>query len=183
MSSGRTLSGLAIIACMLAARALMLQASGSLAEQAASSQLNLSGAKDSNRVETRHLTVTTSATAVAAQGRVTLFVDVNPKPKMHVYSPEQKDAIPVGLTVETNDSVRPGATKFPKPEKYFFAPLKETQFVYSRPFRLSHEATLTKTAQGAGAALTIKGTLRYQACDDAVCYMPQNVPVSWTVER
>ena len=29
--------------------------------------------------------------------------------------------------------------------------------------------------------LTIKGTLRYQACDDKVCFRPTNVPVEWTV--
>ena len=32
-----------------------------------------------------------------------------------------------------------------------------------------------------GATLTIKGTLRYQACDDKVCYLPQSIPLSWTV--
>jgi DsbC/DsbD-like thiol-disulfide interchange protein len=152
-----------------------------LAAWQSSSELDLGrGLKQSgNRVETRHLTLTTSTGAVTAQGGLTLFVDVTPKPKMHVYSPEQKDVIAVALTVAA-DGVRVGTTKFPKPEKYFFAPLKETQFVYSRPFRLAQDATLTTTT---GTELTIKGMLRYQACDDAVCYVPQNVPVSWMVKR
>ena len=152
------------------------------AAQQSSSELDLTrGLKQSdNRVETRHLTATTSASGVGQQGRVTLFVDVTPKPKMHVYSPEQKDAIPVALAVVDNDAIRGGTTKYPKPEKYFFAPLKETQFVYSHPFRLAHEVTLTTSTP---EPVTIKGTLRYQACDDAVCYMPQNVPVLWTIKR
>jgi hypothetical protein len=36
-------------------------------------------------------------------------------------------------------------------------------------------------ARVAGAALTISGSLRYQACDDKVCYQPVSVPLSWTV--
>jgi hypothetical protein len=30
--------------------------------------------------------------------------------------------------------------------------------------------------------LTILGQLRYQACDDAVCYRPETLPIAWTVE-
>jgi hypothetical protein len=32
-----------------------------------------------------------------------------------------------------------------------------------------------------GSTQVIKGTLRYQACDDTICYMPKNVPVSWSI--
>ena len=133
-----------------------------------------------NRVDTRHLTVSASTGPLAAAPprRVTLFADVTPKPKMHVYSPEQKDVIPVALTIEPGDHVTPGVTRFPKPEKYFFAPIKETQLVYSKPFRLAQDVTLAASASG---AVTIKGTLRYQACDESICYVPQNVPLSWTV--
>jgi len=40
---------------------------------------------------------------------------------------------------------------------------------------------MRERAGGAGASITITGTLRYQACDDKVCYMPQSLPVSWTI--
>jgi DsbC/DsbD-like thiol-disulfide interchange protein len=95
---------------------------------------------------------------------------------MHVYAPEQKDVIPITLKLATDESVRTQALKYPKPEKYFFAPLKETQFVYSKPFRITQPVTLAAAGQ-----VTITGTVRYQACDDSICYLPQNVPVSWTV--
>lgn len=29
--------------------------------------------------------------------------------------------------------------------------------------------------------MTINGTLNYQACDDNVCFNPQSVPLSWTI--
>lgn len=30
--------------------------------------------------------------------------------------------------------------------------------------------------------LTIEGTLKYQACDDKVCYPPETIPVRWTLQ-
>jgi hypothetical protein len=45
---------------------------------------------DGTRADTRHLTLTTSAGSreVRRGARVSLFVDITPKAKMHVYSPE-----------------------------------------------------------------------------------------------
>lgn len=140
-------------------------------------------------VETQHLTARTSASdATAGPGtRFSLFIDIVPKPKMHVYAPEQKDYIPVSIRLRDDPAFRVHAPAFPKAEKYFFAPLKETQLVYSKPFRIVQDLTVALTpavreqARTAGATLTIGGTLRYQACDDAICYLPKELPVSWTV--
>lgn len=137
--------------------------------------------------ETAHLSVATrtSDQRVAPGTRLALFVDVTPRPKMHVYAPQQKDVIPVSLTLEAGEfTVHP--PRFPAPEKYFFKPLDETQLVFSRPFRIIQEITVALTpavrarARAAGS-IAVAGTLRYQACDDAICYMPQSVPVRWTV--
>jgi hypothetical protein len=40
--------------------------------------------------------------------------------------------------------------------------------------------TIAKSAK-AGETVTVKGTLKYQACDEAVCYRPEQVSVSWTL--
>ncbi len=129
-------------------------------------------------VETLHVTVTTSVSdKVAADGKVSLFVDVTPKPKMHVYAPGQDGYIVVTLTLEKDPAFTTATPKFPLPEKLLFEPLNETQLVYSKPFRIVQDITRTKK----GGPLTIKGTLRYQACDDAVCFRPTNVPVEWTL--
>ena len=132
--------------------------------------------------ETKHLKISASASPVSAApgARVSLFVDVAPKPKMHVYAPDQKDYIPVALTIDADaSSFKAGAPQFPKAETYFFAPLKETQRVYSKAFRIIQPVTLAPTAKG---EVVIKGTVRYQACDDAICYVPQNVPISWSIK-
>ena len=132
--------------------------------------------------ETKHLKISASAkpTTAAPGARVSLFVDVEPKPKMHVYSPGQKDYIPIALTLTPDEAFKPQPIRFPPAENYFFAPLKETQQVYSKPFRIEQPVTLG--AKTAAADVTIKGTVRYQACDDAICYVPQNVTVSWTIK-
>jgi hypothetical protein len=104
-----------------------------------------------------------------------------------VYTPEQKEQIPISLSLAIEDEFRAHPIKFPKSEKYFFEPLGETQLVYSKPFRLVQDVTVALTpamaarAREAGATLTITGTLRYQACDDKVCYLPKELPVSWTI--
>jgi DsbC/DsbD-like thiol-disulfide interchange protein len=138
-------------------------------------------AQDSKK-ETKHLTVATSATpeSVAPGKRVSLAVDVAPKEKMHVYSPGQDGYIGVTLTLEANPSVTPSKAKYPAGEKIYMPLLKETQLVYGKPFRIAQDVVV-RPAAGA-ASMTIKGTLRYQACDDTICYLPTNLPVSWTVK-
>ena len=128
--------------------------------------------------ETAHLTVTTSSSAQA--GKVALFVDVAPKPMMHVYSPGQKGYIAISLTLDANPAFTAAKAKYPAGEKLFMKALNETQLVYSKPFRITQGIRLVKPA--AGAPLTVKGTLRYQACDDKICYLPQNVPVAWSID-
>lgn len=145
--------------------------------------------RDGRQIETPHLTITTGASdgAVAPGSRFSLVIDVVPKVNMHVYAPQQKDYIPISLTLESNDAIKVHAPTFPAPERFFFKPLKETQLVYSRRFRIVQDLTVALTpglrerAKADDATLTINGVLRYQACDDVICYVPKDVPVSWSV--
>ena len=135
--------------------------------------------------ETRHLTITTSSTPAAAKPgqRVVLNVDVALKPKMHVYSPDQpkgQDYLPIALTITAGGGFRLEKPRYPSSEKFFFAPLGETQHVYSKPFRITQPVVVTRDTTG--EPLTIAGTVRYQACDDALCYVPQTVAVKWEIK-
>jgi hypothetical protein len=134
------------------------------------------------RTETKHLTVATSSTVAAR--RVSLLVDVTPKPKMHVYAPGQDGYISISLTLDPDPAFTAGKPKYPAGEKVLIEILKETQIVYGKPFRIAQDVTLRPRAAGAKDAspLIIKGTLRYQACDDKICYLPTNVPVQWTIK-
>ena len=71
-------------------------------------------------------------------------------------------------------------------EQILIEPLHERQLVYAKPFRIVQDVTLRRhagqtAASTGGAAVAITGTLRYQACDDTICYLPTTIPVSWTV--
>jgi DsbC/DsbD-like thiol-disulfide interchange protein len=132
-------------------------------------------------IETPHLRLKTTGgeTPVAPGARLSLFVEVVPKPTMHVYAPEQKEYLPVSLRLERSPAVTARVPIFPKGESVFFAPTSETQIVYTQPFRI--EVPVTVARGRASGPLTLTGTLEYQACDDQVCYVPRKVPVSWTL--
>ena len=53
--------------------------------------------------------------------------------------------------------------------------------MFQKPFRLVQEVLLEGNAAGAGGlqgkeALTMTGTIDYQACDDKVCFNPTSRP-------
>lgn len=151
--------------------------------------LALTTASAAEPITTRHLSIATSTSApvVAPGGRVSLVVEITPKEKMHVYAPGQPDVIPISLTLTPGDAAVAKPVQFPQPEKREFKELGETHLVYSRPFRLMQDVTvpasrsLSKRAASSDASLTVKGVLKYQACDDTICYAPVTVPVTWTV--
>jgi hypothetical protein len=144
---------------------------------------------ETGSTETGQLTLktTTSDLVVAPGARFAVFVDVAPKSRMHVYSPDQTTYIPVALEITPNEAIKVHAPRFPPSEEYLFKPLNERQRVYSRPFRIVNEVTVAWTpavrerARAADAMLTVNGSLRYQACDDKVCYQPVTVPLTWNV--
>jgi DsbC/DsbD-like thiol-disulfide interchange protein len=142
----------------------------------------LAGGPGSEPIATKHLTIATSASreSVAPGARVSLHVDIAPKPTMHVYAPGQKDYIAVSLTLAGSAAVKSAAIQFPKPETREVKDLG-TQLVYSKPFRIVQDITLAKDLSPAAGPLTVKGALKYQACDESICYAPVTVPVTWTL--
>lgn len=141
------------------------------------------------RVSTPHLEVraATSDGVVTPGERFALMLDVAPRPRMHVYAPGQTGYIPISLKLEPDAAFTIQPMAFPAAEEYLFQPLNERVKVYSKPFRLVQELTVSlarevrERAAAEGAMLTIKGTLQYQACDDAKCYLPAQVPLEWTL--
>lgn len=132
--------------------------------------------------ETAHLKLATSATPDAAKpgGKVALAVDVTPKDGVHVYAPGQEGYIAITVKLDPQPAFSTtGKAKYPEPETFVMPALNETQRVYSKPFRITQDVTLA-SKQGPGP-LTIKGSIRYQACNDKICYLPVTVPVTWTI--
>ena len=143
---------------------------------------------EARQISTPQLDVTTysSDPEVAVGNRFSLALEVRPGPGMHVYAPGAADYQVIGLTIDPQPFVRLRSMEYPEWTTYYFEPLDETVPVYEGPFTLIQEVILEGSPRAQAAfrgqeALTLTGTLDYQACDDSICYNPSSVPVSWTL--
>jgi|SRR4051794_39932732 DsbC/DsbD-like thiol-disulfide interchange protein len=127
-----------------------------------------------------HATVAASPAEVsgAAGAKVELFVEVTPKPGIHVYAPGNEDYIPITVKLTPLADAKAGKVTYPKAESALIA--NEKVQVFQKPFRLTQDITVDKAAKP-GSTVVVAGTVNYQACDDKVCFPPENAPVSWTV--
>jgi len=110
--------------------------------------------------------------------KLMLFVDVTPKPGIHVYAPGNEFYIPITVKLNPQADVKAGKLAYPKSELAMIADEKVS--VFQKPFRLTQEVTVDKSAK-AGSNLVVAGMVNYQACDDKVCFPPESAPVSWTI--
>ena len=124
------------------------------------------------------LTFATSPTVAPARAGQTmkLFVDVTPRPKMHVYAPGAKDYLPIALELNS-PGVRAGKLTYPKAQDWYFEPTKEHVPVFDTSFRLTQEITVDANARP--GTLYVTGVLKYQACDDTICYRPETLAIEW----
>jgi thioredoxin:protein disulfide reductase len=118
--------------------------------------------------------------------RFTVRLRLTPAARMHVYAPTVVNYKPIALTVRSQPGLIVRRISYPPAEKYFYAPLKETVDVYQQPFEVVQELALDGSRAGRAAlkgvsTVTVQATLRYQACDDKICYPPRTVPLTWTV--
>ena len=121
--------------------------------------------------------------------RFSVAVDIEPNENMHLYAPgaEQMGYRVVGLTLAEVPHIRFEPVEFPESEIYHFEPLDERVPVYQQPFTLLQEAVVSGEPEAAEAlaeidAVTLTGTLDYQACDDTLCFDPVSVPLSFTLD-
>jgi hypothetical protein len=120
--------------------------------------------------------------AVVPDRHLTLRLEMVPAPGIHVYAPGNVGYIPVTVDFTPRRGVQLQPTIFPPAEDYLFGELKEKVKVYTRPFQVKQLLTVSReAAKTAGSTITFAGTVRYQACDDKVCFRPASVPVSVTL--
>ena len=139
-------------------------------------------------VSSPHLEITSFATdaTVAPGTQFSLVLDIRPVRGVHVYAPGVTGYKPIALVVAAQPGVVLRHAQYPPSGDYHFKPLNEHVPVFQRPFRIVQDVVIDASPQGQTAlkdmtALTFKGVLNYQACDDKVCFTPQAVPLTWTV--
>lgn len=110
----------------------------------------------------------------AVQATIPLAVD----PGFHVNSnaPNEQYLIPLKLTWKSTGALEAGAIVYPKPlqEKYEFS--EKPLSVFTGKFGVIANFKVAANAPaGPGVAA---GLLRYQACNDKMCFPPKNIEIS-----
>jgi hypothetical protein len=138
-------------------------------------------------VEAKYLQITTAASNdIARPGlRIALSLDIEMKPKMHVYAPGVQGYIPIDWRLdEGGPAAKRHSFEYPRSEMLRLEAIGETVPVYRGHIRIRREITfgqeaVLKKLVSPNGEVTVKGTFRYQACDDRECYVPEDVPLVW----
>ena len=140
--------------------------------------------------ETPHLKLSVLASDPEARPgtRVTLALEIQLKPRMHVYAPNVAGGyIPIAWTMAESKGWRAEDVAWPQPKMLHLPAIKETAPVFEGKLRLTRDITLGQTRDlapllAADRKIEVQGTLRYQACDDKECYRPETIPLRWTFQ-
>src|SRR5215218_13882 len=106
-----------------------------------------------------HAAVAAAPTEVTAKAgdKVSLVVEVQPKPNIHVYAPGSGEFyIPITVKLNAAPQLKAGKLVYPKSETMVFA--DEKVAVFAKPFQLTQEVTLEKTVKP-GASVAVSGTV------------------------
>jgi len=100
----------------------------------------------------------------------------------HVQSNKPRDPslIPTELTIDALPGVQVEELVFPPAEDFKQEGLPEPLLVFEREFTLGVRLALASGVPP--GELTVPARLRYQACDDKICYAPSNAPTQWTLK-
>lgn len=140
--------------------------------------------------------------------RISLVVEFDLPPRMHLYAPGVEGYTPLSFSIEPDSRIRIHDPEYPEPEILYLPAIEERVPVYRGNLRVILEVTLTAdyteewVAKGVltissrlspddpgpyfilsgGTQLEIQGTLAYQACDDKVCFLPEQLPLKFQIE-
>ena len=128
--------------------------------------------------------ITSAPVVTAVQGKpATVPLIFNVLSGYHVNSnhPKSEYLIPTALKVEATTDIVIGKTTYPdgKDMSFSFAP-DEKLNVYTGNFEVDVLVRPLHSVQP--GKYVVRGTLKYQACDNSACYPPKNLPISFDVK-
>ena len=140
-------------------------------------------------VDTKQLSLSSSASAqvVRSGQHIVLTLDIELKPKMHVYAPGVQEGYrPVEWTMKETTAIGPAASSFPPSKTLYLEAIKESVPVYQGKLRIVREITIAKDAAlkpflSPTGEFSVEGEFKSQACDDRVCYIPATIPLRWNL--
>jgi len=137
---------------------------------------------DTSTIENEHLKIVSSAdrSVDGDANRIRLNLDIEIKPKVHVYAPGVKGGyIPIEWKIEEVEGIAMKVPEYPAPKSIHLAVIDETVLVYEGKIRISRLISVSEDLAAGGDKLEIPGTFRYQACDDKICYLPKTLSLRW----
>ncbi len=93
---------------------------------------------------------------------------------------ENPDLIPLTLRIDAAGSVSVGEPVYPAAKRMRLRGDSQDLVVYDGTFAIALPIKVAPNAT-AGEPVTLKGTLRYQACDDRYCLFPVTLPVALVI--
>jgi len=136
------------------------------------------------------LTLEQSDKEVISGSRVSFVAQIELSPNVHVYSPGVQGYKPIQLTLNPVAGIEFAPVAYPGAKTLYLEAIQEHVPVFEGKFRITQDATVTvskvqdiaRALVSAGKTISITGELKYQACDDRVCYPPTSVPVMWSLQ-
>jgi len=130
------------------------------------------------------VTIAPAPVVTAVQGKpATVPLSFRVASGYHINSnkPKSEFLIPTVLKVEATTDIVIGKTTYPEGQDMSFAfDPDEKLNVYTGDFIVNVQVRPLHTVQ-AGKYI-VRGTLKYQACDNAACYPPKQLPISFDVK-
>lgn len=120
-----------------------------------------------------------AVTATKAGDAVRLALRVTLPEGLHAQSNKPKDEllIPTTLTFEPGGSIAPEEVVFPAADD-FKLETGDVLLVFERTFVVGIAARVNAAVSGTA---TLSARLRYQPCNNVMCFRPVTVPVTWTI--
>ena len=123
-----------------------------------------------------------ASAAVAANSELRAALRVSLPDGLHVNSnaPRDPSLIPIRLTVEPPAGVQVVEVVYPQPTDLRQRGAAQPLSVFEREFIIG--VRLTVAADVTPGSITIPARLRYQACDEAMCYIPATAVTGWSID-
>jgi DsbC/DsbD-like thiol-disulfide interchange protein len=133
----------------------------------------------STPVVSGHMVLDSDGAHAGSSVKVAVVAEVASGYHINDHVPSLDYLIPTELKLEASEPLALGSISYPKgsPEKFSF--LDTPISVYQG--KLLVGATLKVAAAAKPGAYTLKGTLKYQACNDHACLAPTSLPLTLTV--
>ena len=127
------------------------------------------------------LTAVTPSAPIERGSRVTLTLQVRLPEGIHVQADKPRDPLLIAttLTLTPPDGVTVDRIVFPQGTDFAQAGQSKPLLVFGSDFVVSAQVTVTSAAPA--GEIKIPAVLRYQACNERVCFAPARAQAAWTL--